>query len=107
MTTFYNSWAQSFASAVVGTNDVLIRGAAIFQVSGTFTGSIRLLRSNADEDNFVPVKGLDGNDVALTVPGVLAIDEPDSAGGRYKAEATALSAATAVVRIKDGGATSE
>ncbi len=105
MTTFNGSWAQSFASAVVGTDDILVKGAAIFQVRGTFTGSIRLLRSNADESNFVPVKGLDGNDIALTAPGVLAIDEPDAAGGLYKAEATSLASPTAIVRIKDGGDT--
>lgn len=104
MATFENSWSQSFSGTAVGTNDIKVRGAAIFQVSGTFTGSIRVLRSNVDESNFVPVKGLDGNDVALTAPGVLAIDEPDQDGGLYKAEATALSANTAVVRIKDGGA---
>lgn len=107
MTTFYNAVAHSFSTTEVGTHDVLVRVAGTFQVSGTFTGSIRLLRSNADESNFVPVKGLDGNDIALTAPGVLGITEDDQAGAKYKAEATALSAATAVVRIKDGGATSE
>lgn len=103
MTTLNNSWSQTFSSAVVGTDDLLVKGAAIVQVSGSFTGSIRVLRSNNDQSTFVPCKGLDGNDIALTAAGALCVDEPDQDGGLYKAEATALSAGSAVVRIKDAG----
>jgi hypothetical protein len=104
MTTLYKSLSASFASVSVGTDDILIVGKGLWQVSGTFNGTVRLLRSNADESNFVPCKGLDGNDVLLTAPGILAIVEPDNvAGGKYKGEMTVRNSGTAVIRITDGG----
>lgn len=103
MTTFSKSVVESFASVVVGSNDVIVIGKGVWQVSGTFSATVRLLRSALDESNFVPCKGLDGNDVLLTAPGALAIVEPDIAGAKYKTECTVRASGTAVCRITDGG----
>ena len=102
MTTLNKSVSQSYTGTAVGTHDVLIVGKGTWQISGTFVGTLRLLRSNADEDNFVPANGLDGNNISMATPGTLVIDEPDSDGAKYKAECTAYTSGTAVSRIKDG-----
>lgn len=104
MTTKYRSLGKSYTGTGEDTDDLLIQGRGSLTVSGTFTGgTVQLLRSDADQSNFVPCLGPDLLPIEISVPGTVAIHEDAVDGGRYRTKCTAFSSGQIDTRLLDVG----
>ena len=99
MTTFNRALSKSYSGTGEDTDNILIKGRGTLQLSGTFSASIQLMRSNPDESNFVPVLLGDATAATITVAGAISIIEASEGGGLYHTKCTVYASGTCDTRI--------